>query len=76
MILADTYYPGWHASIDGVPVPIELANTAVRAVKLPAGDHVIEFRYEPDSVKIGATITLMCGLIVAIGLALSRRVRA
>ncbi len=76
LILADTYYPGWRASIDGRPVPIELANTTLRAVKLPAGDHVIEFRYEPDSVTIGAAITLACGLIVVIGLAMSRRVRA
>ncbi|MBI5565469.1 MAG: YfhO family protein, partial [Chloroflexi bacterium] len=73
LILADTYYPGWHALVDGTPTPIELANTAFRAVKLSAGEHVIEFRYEPASVKIGAAITIVCGVIVLIGLTVTRQ---
>jgi hypothetical protein len=73
LVLADVWYPGWRALVDGVPTPIELANTAFRAVKLPAGNHVIEFQYEPDSVKIGLWITLACGAIIMIGLALSHR---
>lgn len=76
LILADTYYPGWQASVDGTPTPIEVANTAFRAVKLAAGDHTIEFRYEPASVKIGALITVVCGVIVLIGLAATRRTQA
>jgi hypothetical protein len=75
LILSDAYYPGWRALIDGTPTPIELANSAFRAVKLTAGAHTIEFRYEPDSVKFGAMITIGCGLIVIIGLTLTRRAR-
>jgi uncharacterized membrane protein YfhO len=75
LILADVYYPGWRASIDGVTVPIEVAAGVWRAVKLPGGAHTIEFRYDPDSVKMGAAITIMCGLIVLIGLALTQRQR-
>ncbi|MBP7686308.1 MAG: YfhO family protein [Thermoflexales bacterium] len=76
LILADVYYPGWQAWVDGTPTPIEVANTAFRAVKVAAGDHTIEFRYEPASVQIGAAITLTCGLIVLLALLLRRRVRA
>jgi uncharacterized membrane protein YfhO len=73
LILSDVYYPGWVALVDGTATPIELANTAFRAVKLTAGDHTIEFRYEPDSVKTGGAITIICGLIVLIGLTFTRR---
>ena len=75
LILNDVWYPGWQAMVDGAPTPIELANTAFRAVKLTAGSHTIEFQYEPDSVKVGATITIICGLMVLIGLALTQRRR-
>jgi uncharacterized membrane protein YfhO len=78
LILADVYYPGWRAAIDGVSAPIEAADGVWRAVKLTSGAHTIEFRYEPDSVKIGGGITLACGLIILIGLVLmiQRRTRS
>jgi hypothetical protein len=73
LVLADVYYPGWHAWVDGTQVPIELANTAFRAVKLTVGEHVIEFRYEPASVQTGAALTVVSGLIVLSGWILTQR---
>jgi uncharacterized membrane protein YfhO len=74
LILADAYYPGWHAAIDGDPIEIQPANAAFRAVKLPAGSHQVEFRYEPQLVKIGGWITFVCAVIVIVGLvAVNRR---
>jgi hypothetical protein len=73
LILADAYYPGWHAAIDGAPIEIQPANAAFRAVKLPAGSHQVEFRYEPQSVKIGGWITFVCAVIVIAGLAAVNR---
>ena len=61
-VLADLYYPGWIATIDGRPVRIYNANYAFRAVRLSAGSHVLIFRYAPWTVKIGlpvAGITLI-----------------
>ena len=57
LVLADSYYPGWKAYVDGVEKPILRANHFFRAVALPDGDHVVEFKYDPMSFKIGAWIS-------------------
>lgn len=70
--LADVWYPGWKASIDGTDVPIFKADFLFRAVQLPAGNHTVEFRYEPDSFRLGAVITGL-GLLVLAALWLTSR---
>jgi uncharacterized membrane protein YfhO len=69
LILADTNYPGWAASVDGKPVAIQTAYGLFRAVPVPAGTHVVEFRFEPASLELGAIITLL-SLLIWIGLPL------
>ncbi|MBN1426770.1 MAG: YfhO family protein [Anaerolineae bacterium] len=56
LVLADTFYPGWQATVDGAPVPIQRANGAFRAVDVPAGRHEVVFEYGPVSVWIGVFI--------------------
>jgi hypothetical protein len=75
LILADAYYPGWYAAIDGASIEIQLANAAFRAVKLPAGSHQVEFWYEPMPVKFGGLISLICLAGVIIGLVSTSRSR-
>jgi hypothetical protein len=58
LVLADNYYPGWKAYLDGKPTQIEREQYLFRAVFVPPGWHQVVFRYEPDSVKIGAIISL------------------
>jgi len=58
LVLTDAYYPGWYATVDGMPTPIERTNVLFRAVKVPAGAHQIEFRYDPSSFAIGAAISI------------------
>ena len=69
LVLMDTYYPGWEARLDGQPVPIYRANLIGRAVELPAGRHQIEFDYRPQTFRLGAIISLVSLVLVAIGLA-------
>ena len=57
LVLSDSWYPGWLATVDGVDVPIERANILFRAVRVPPGDHTVEFRYEPRSVSTGALVS-------------------
>jgi hypothetical protein len=57
LLLADTYYPGWMAEVDGEPAQIRRANGAFRAVEVPAGAHRVTFRYRPVSLRIGAGIS-------------------
>lgn len=66
-VLTDSYYPGWEARVDGVRTPVYRANFALRAVPVPAGDHILELRYLPSSFKWGIIVTagsLLAGLIL------------
>ncbi len=46
-ILADVWYPGWQARVDGASAPLWQADALFRAVFLPAGEHEVEFAYRP-----------------------------
>ena len=69
VVLSDTYDPGWRAYVDGEPAPVLVANHALRAVPVPAGEHTIELRYEPRSLTIGIAISLATVLVLVGALA-------
>ena len=71
VILADTYFPGWRAYIDGKRAPIWEAYTAVRGVVVEPGRHEVEFRYRPGSVVAGGILTLLGTLAALLALALN-----
>ena len=58
LYLADTFYPGWTALVDGQPVDIIKANHAFRLIFLPPGEHQIEFTYKPLAFRIGLIISV------------------
>ncbi len=43
MVLTDTYYPTWHATIDGKETKIYLTDYNFRGVVVPKGKHMVEF---------------------------------
>ncbi|MGO9600356.1 MAG: YfhO family protein [Isosphaeraceae bacterium] len=77
LVLTDTWYPGWSASVDGVPAEVLHANLAFRAVALPApGMHKVVFTYYPRGLRLGLAISLMTALattIVALRVQAERR---
>lgn len=66
MILTDSFDPGWKAKVDGRPVKIELEEPFFRRVIIPAGESRVVFSYEPDSLKLGALVSLL-SLLIFIG---------
>ncbi|MCZ6690968.1 MAG: YfhO family protein [Planctomycetota bacterium] len=63
LVMSDTHYPGWRATIGGQETPILLANHAFRAVKVPAGSYEVVFRFDPKSFTWGAWITALALLL-------------
>jgi len=67
LVLSDTNYPGWKAWVDGKPVSILDANLLMRAVPLGTGQHLVEFRFEPDSLRWGVVGSLASLALLVIG---------
>lgn len=59
LVVRDTWFPGWNATVDGAPVPIQRVQGAFRAVSVPAGKHSIEMHYR--------SLSLMSGLLISLG---------
>jgi hypothetical protein len=73
LVLADTWYPGWQAMVDGEHAELLRANYAFRAVSLEAGEHTVEMVYRPISVLVGGALSLAATIVISVGLVLARR---
>lgn len=69
-VFSEIYYPhGWHATIDGAPAEILRADYLLRALVVPAGQHQIEFVFDPKTLhatelvaNIGNLLLLLAGI--------------
>ena len=66
LLLADTFDPGWSATLDGQSVPIRPAYVAFRAVALPAGKHTVVFTYEPAGFVLGLSVSTAGALLAVL----------
>jgi uncharacterized membrane protein YfhO len=62
LVLPDTYFPGWTATVNGHERPIYPTDGAFRGVTVPKGTSRVEFRYEPRQFQAG--IVLAAGGVV------------
>jgi hypothetical protein len=72
VVLSETHYPGWIATVDGRETPILAAYGAFRGVVVDDGKHVVEYAYRPASVIGGATLTLAGVLAVVLIVGISQ----
>jgi len=69
-VFSEIYYKdGWKAFVDGQQVPYAKVNYVLRGMMVPAGKHVIEFRFEPASYYTGNTITMITYSLMLLTLA-------
>jgi hypothetical protein len=66
LVLADTYYHGWEAAVDGEPAPIHRVNHTLRGVLVPAGSHEVVFEFRPPSLRNGLLISVLSSLLVLV----------
>jgi hypothetical protein len=73
-VFSEIYYPkGWNAYVDGKLLPHFQTDYVLRAMILPAGEHKVEFKFEPKVYRIGEKISLISSILlilVVIGLAI------
>jgi hypothetical protein len=68
-VFSEIYYDkGWNAYINGRKVPYLRANYLLRAMPLKAGSYQIEFKFEPDSYRIGNIIALVSSVLFVLWL--------
>jgi hypothetical protein len=66
LVLLDTFYPGWVATLDGQPTSIYRADYLGRAIFIPAGEHLVRFEYKPQSFQWGLWLALLMVLILIV----------
>ncbi len=59
LVLAEAWYPGWTATVDGASAPCLPANAWMRAVEVPAGAHRVEMRFHSRWLGPGALLALL-----------------
>lgn len=59
IVFSEVYYPhGWQAFLDGSPIPHFRTNWILRGLEVPAGKHVIEFRFSPTNYFVTRNISI------------------
>ncbi|SFC18505.1 membrane protein YfhO [Flagellimonas taeanensis] len=66
-VFSEMHYPsGWNAFIDGEEQPHYKVDYALRGIKVPAGEHNIEFKFQPKVVETGSQIALISSILLGL----------
>ena len=63
--LVEQYFPGWRATVDGRRVEVAPWNGAFQEISVPPGKHRVTFRFLPASVEIGAALSALAWMGLA-----------
>lgn len=69
LVASEVYEENWRAYLNGEPAELYQTNGTLRGVAIPAGEHTVEFRYEPPSLRIGLWVTGISTLAMIIACA-------
>lgn len=73
LVLNDTWYPGWHAEVNGRRQPLVRVNSLFRGVFVPTGESEVVFFYKPASHRMGLLLSAAAALATAYGLLMLAR---
>lgn len=67
VVFSDIYYDkGWNAYIDGQKADHIRVNYVLRGMKVPAGNHKIEFRFEPEKYYLGEKVSMASSVVLVL----------
>jgi hypothetical protein len=64
LVLAESFYPGWRAWVDGAPVEIVRTDIAFRGLVVPAGAHEVAMRFQPAILPLSLAISLAAAILL------------
>lgn len=66
-VFSEMYYEnGWNAYVDGIETPHYNVNYVLRGMQIPAGEHTITFKFEPQVIKTGSSIALASSILLGL----------
>lgn len=74
LLVAENWYPDWHAKIDGHDAPTHRADGALLSVELPPGAKEVSLLFDVHAYHVGKLVSLAALLLTA-GLLVSDRLR-
>jgi hypothetical protein len=66
VVVSQMYYPGWKASVDGLPTPVFPVDMALTGFIVPSGVHEVRLFFRPNSFLIGLAISILSLAIAAV----------
>lgn len=78
LIVADCYFPGWHAWVNGKEVPIERVHGSFRGIRVPSGAFQVKLSYVSTYFRLGlmGTVAGLAGLFILLWYGLARRTKS
>ncbi len=69
LVVADNWYPAWHATVDGASAPVLRAYHTLRAVPVPPGSHTVDMVYHAQIVaeSLWVSVVVLLALIGGLG---------
>ena len=68
LVASEVYYPaGWTARVGTEAAPILRTDYLLRGIPVPAGNHIVTLRFEPETRSQGRLISWMAALIAYLG---------
>ncbi len=63
LVLSDVYYPGWWVTVDDAPARLYQTDYVLRGVVVPAGEHLVRFKFTPRTFYAGLGISILCAAV-------------
>jgi hypothetical protein len=73
LVLSESWFPGWHATVDGVAVPVVRTDGLVLGVPVPAGRHEVIVSYVAPGFKLGFVVSAAAILALVLAAVFERR---